>query len=128
MPAELTVIGNEWPNPVSSCGQPYTDRFQEMFPQIGIPLYVAFDPNSPDITTATATLRRGSTSLPACVVTGASYTNSDPAQQNLGRSILNGYNSLYVVPRDPLTLNATYTLTVTTNLGTATTTVRVGNG
>lgn len=126
LPGELTVIGNEWPSPVSSCGTVYTERFKDMFPQIGIPLYVAFDPDGPPITTATATVKRGSTTLPSCVVTGASYTNPNASEQALGRSILNAHNSMYVVPRDPLALNTTYTLTVTTNLGSVSTTVRVG--
>lgn len=127
LPAELTVIGNEWPSPVSSCGRAFTDRFDQMFPQIGIPLYVAFDPNSADITTASATFKRGSTVLPSCVVTGASYTNPDANAQALGRSILNYYNAMYVVPLDPLALNTAYSLSVTTNLGAVTTSIRVGS-
>lgn len=124
---EFTVIAREWPNPVSSCGSSYTTEYEQMFPEIGMPLYVAFDPNAADITTATATFKRGSTTLPSCVVTGASYTNPNAADQSLGRTILNAYNSLYVVPRNPLALNTTYTLSVTTNLGTFSTNVRVGS-
>ncbi|WP_405427348.1 cell wall-binding repeat-containing protein [Micromonospora sp. NBC_00617] len=127
LPAELTVIGNEWPNPVSSCGRAYTDRFNQMFPQIGLPIYVAFDPNAADITTATATFKRGSTTLTSCVVTGATYTNPDADAQALGRNILNSHNAVYVVPLDPLALNTTYTLSVTTNRGSMSTSVRVGN-
>src|SRR5262249_27331320 len=115
------------PNPVTSCGATYIDRYNNSFPpNIGMPIYVEFDPNASDITSANATFKRGTTTLPSCVVTGTSYTNPDPNQQNLGRAILNSYNALFVVPRDPLSLSTTYSLTVNTNLGSLSTTVHVG--
>ncbi len=55
------------------------------------------------------------TPLEHCLFDETSYTNPDGSTQNTGRSILNGRDAIVLIPKQPLTFGATYTVSITAN-------------
>jgi hypothetical protein len=70
---------------------------------------------------------QGGTALESCVLTEATYSNPDPAWQNLGRAILNERDAVIMIPRAPLTPGASYTVSITANSRTFTWTFSVAS-
>lgn len=112
-PTTFTELAYEWPDPATACppawqGDPY--------PVAGLPLISSFGPNVSAITSASATLRRDGVLIPVCVVRETNYVNPEPSVQSLGRSILAYNHNVFTIPQRPL-LSGSYTLSVTTNVG-----------
>jgi uncharacterized protein YkwD len=55
----------------------------------------------------------GGTPLAHCVFGETTYVNPDPSQQSLGRAILDARDAVVLIPRDPLTPGAHYTVSLT---------------
>ena len=53
------------------------------------------------------------TLLEHCLFTESSYTNPDPAQQSAGRTILGRRDAVVLIPKNPLSLGVTYTVSMT---------------
>jgi putative cell wall-binding protein len=99
-----TYDGNEWPNPLATCSGYSAPT--------GLPILVSLGPRQGAVTSATATLRSGGTTLPVCVVTESSYTSSDASAATVGRAILARNHTVVVVPKAPLKKATTYEVTV----------------
>jgi hypothetical protein len=67
----------------------------------------------PDITAAS--LLEDGQPIQHCVVDADSYTNPDPAAQQLGRGLMETWRFGVVIPRDALEVGSTYTVSVTAN-------------
>jgi len=104
----LTSSGHEWPSPLTGCPGFGTSA--------GLPLIVQF-PSPEALVNATLT-RQAVGDLELCRFDGTSYTNPDPAAQDVGRITLSIRNAAILVPRAPLVRGATYIVTVTTSVRT----------
>ncbi len=101
LPAALGTFFGEWPNPLSGCpgyglptGEPITLQFDSRF--------------SPKLTGFTVT--RNGIQVETCGIDSASYVNESESVQNIGRA--NMWDSILLIPREPLTPGAVYTVTV----------------
>lgn len=117
-PLTLTALEYESPDPASGC--PAAFHTDPIYPTAGLPLITSFGPSVSAITSASAVLTRNGSPLSVCVVRESNYVNADPGAQALGRAILGWNHHVFTIPKDPLT-SGSYTLTVTTNVGTAST-------
>ncbi|HLZ09775.1 MAG TPA: CAP domain-containing protein [Chloroflexota bacterium] len=102
--------GGELPDPLTACPG-YTVP-------VGLPLIVQFA--GPPAQATSYSVSEGGTSLAACAFDQTGYTNPDPGQQSVARSILAQGNAVVVIPREPLQPGQTYTVTVTTTTQLAT--------
>ncbi|RMF41613.1 MAG: CAP domain-containing protein, partial [Anaerolineae bacterium] len=96
------------PDPLSACSG-YT------LPT-GAPIYLMLGPGwtiTPTVTTSSLT--DGSTALPHCVLSSATYTNPDATLQQLGRTILRAYDAVVLIPKDPLIPGTQYSVALTIN-------------
>lgn len=94
---------DEYPSPLTSCPG-YTAP-------AGLPILVQFgaDAVMPPLVASRIFDRSGP--LEHCVFDGASYRNSDPIQERLGRTILASRHALVLIPRKPLS-NGAYRVVV----------------
>ncbi|HNT24967.1 MAG TPA: CAP domain-containing protein [Anaerolineales bacterium] len=99
--------GGETPDPLSACPSYTTPS--------GPPIIVQFGSGFTSVNVTAHTFRQGATSLEHCIYTETSYTNPDPQQQALGRSFLSGHDAVVIIPRNPLTPGASYTVSLTAN-------------
>jgi hypothetical protein len=88
--------GGETPDPLSGTG--WTNP-------VGLPIIVQFQ-DVPSITESHVTL--DGVDLPHIVITETTYSNVDPAAQQLGRSVLAGRHAIIIFPRTPLEGGRTY--------------------
>lgn len=103
----LTAHGGEYPSPLTSCPDYRSPS--------GLPIILQLGPGDRTPTVTASAFLQGSTSLPHCVFDETSYVNPDPAQQALGRSILDSRDAVVVIPRSPLTPGTRYTVSITAN-------------
>jgi len=99
---------NEVPDPLTSCPG-YT-------PPVGPPIYLLLGPGwsvTPNVTASS--LKQGNITLEHCIIDSSTYTNPDSGNQDLGRSILAMRHAVVLLPRQPLTAGATYTVSITVN-------------
>ncbi len=99
---------NESPDPLTSCPGYSTP--------VGPPIYLLLGPGSsvtPNVTASS--LKQGNTTLEHCMIDSSTYTNPDSASQDLGRAILAMRDAVVLLPRQPLTAGATYTVSITAN-------------
>lgn len=102
-----TYSGSDVPNPLSSPG---CAGYQ------GLPilLQVGDGSNSVSFTTANPTLfRNGGSPLMHCVFHEASYVGGSSADTDLGRVLLDTRDAIVLIPKDPLTPGAIYTVAIT---------------
>ncbi len=99
--------GGETPDPLSACPG-YTAPS-------GPPVIVQFGSGFTSVNVTAHTFKQGTTNLEHCIYTETSYTHPDPQQQALGRSFLSGRDALVIIPRQPLTPGAAYTVSLTAN-------------
>jgi hypothetical protein len=55
------------------------------------------------------------TPLEHCVFDETTYINPDSGTQSTGRNVLNARDAIVLIPRNPLTVGATYQMSTTTN-------------
>jgi hypothetical protein len=101
----LTSYGREWPSPIKSC--------PGFGANAGLPLIVML-PDAERV--INAGLSRRSEDVEVCSFDGTTYTNPEPAAQEVGRTTLANRNAIVVVPRNPLASGSTYTVTVNTSV------------
>lgn len=95
--------GNEAPDPTAPCPGYGAGS--------GLPLFMMLGPGAHPGVRSTSLLRDGE-SLPHCVVTAESYTNDDPALETLGRSLLDGFGAVIIIPEEGLRASSSYSVTV----------------
>ena len=103
----LTRHWGEYPSPLTSCPGYSAPS--------GLPIILQIGPGNlvPNVTSHS--FMRGSAPLDHCVFDETNYANPDSSQQSLGRSILDFRDAIVLVPRDPLTPGASYTVSITAN-------------
>ncbi len=99
--------GGETPDPLSACPG-YTAPS-------GPPVIVQFGTGFTPVNVTDHSFQQGATPLEHCLYTETSYTHPDPQQQALGRSFLSGRDALVIIPRQPLTPGASYTVSLIAN-------------
>jgi hypothetical protein len=99
--------GGETPDPLSACPGYTTPS--------GPPIVIQFGYGFTSVNIIAHTFQQGATSLEHCLYTEASYTNPDPQQQALGRSFLSSRDAVVIIPRNPLTPGASYTVSLAAN-------------
>ncbi len=102
-----SFAGGEWPDPLASC--------PGYAAPAGLPLILQIGPGNLTPTVTEHSLMQDTTPLEHCLFDETSYTNPDGSTQNTGRSILNGRDAIVLIPKQPLTSGATYTVSITTN-------------
>lgn len=115
----LTSHLGEYPDPLTSCPG-YT------LPA-GLPVILQLGDGGVTPNVTTHTFSQGSTPLEHCVFDETNYTNPDSGWQELGRGILDARDAIVLVPRQPLTPGAGYTVSITVNGQTYTWTFSVGD-
>ncbi len=99
--------GGEYPDPLASCAGYSTPTGLPIILEVG-------SGNLTPLVTASSFSQNGS-ALPHCVYTEATYSNPDPSQQSLVRSILGARDAVVLIPRTPLTPGAAYNVALTVN-------------
>lgn len=103
----LTYPGGEYPDPLGPC--------EGYAAPTGTPLLLLFDTDQELIDARfTDDLGHG---LEACAFDRHSYTNPDPAAQDVGRQALASRNAAVVIPRAPLEQDRRYHVEVATSAG-----------
>ncbi|KAA3661155.1 MAG: CAP domain-containing protein [Chloroflexi bacterium] len=97
--------GNEWPDPLTSCPGYVSPS--------GPPLMIQLGSGSitPNITASS--FKSSSGDLEHCVYDETNYVNSGAYEQNLGRLILNSRDAIVMMPKNPLDVGETYTVSLT---------------
>jgi hypothetical protein len=103
----LTLHWGEYPSPLSSCAG-YT------LPS-GLPIILQIGPGdvTPDV--AASSFKENGVEVDHCVFDETNYINPDPAAQDLARLILGARDAIVLVPKNPLTPGAAYSVSITTN-------------
>jgi hypothetical protein len=97
----------EWPDPILSC--PGYAR------PSGSPIILMLGTGSTTPQVANHRLALGDQVVETCLFDETSYSNPDAYAQKIGRQILDASDAIVIIPRQPLTADATYTAQVTTN-------------
>jgi len=103
----LAYFWGEYPDPLTSCSGYSAPTGLPVILQIGSGNL------SPNVTASS--LNQGGTSLEHCVFDENSYSNPNGAWQSLGRGILDARDAVVLIPREPLTPGASYTVSITVN-------------
>lgn len=102
-----TFLGNEFPDPLSSCPG-YTAP-------TGLPIIVQLGTGTLTPQVTAHAFRQGTVELPHCLFDETTYVHPDPTFQSWGRAILNARDAVILIPRDPLEPGAHYTVSLTVN-------------
>lgn len=97
----------EWPDPVGSC--PGYAR------PTGAPIIVQLGDGSLTPSVSSFTLSTGGKAVDACLFDETSYRNADSYAQGVGRTVLGEQDAVVILPRQPLTADAEYTVQLVTN-------------
>jgi hypothetical protein len=103
----LRSLANDFPDPLSSC--PGFTR------PAGLPIYLLLGGGSVTPQVTASALLEGATPVPFCTFDETNYTNADASYQALGRLTLDSRDAIVIIPRNPLTAGAIYTVTVAAN-------------
>ncbi len=96
----------EWPDPIAGC-----EGFRT---PTGLPITLELGAGvSPNLISHSLT-ERGREKVD-CAFTGSTYQNPDSTQQAWGRSILDAYGAVVIIPQEPLTPGARYTVRANVN-------------
>jgi len=101
----LTLHWGEYPSPLTSCPG-YSSPS-------GLPIILQIGPGNLTPNVTSHLFMQGSTPLEHCVFDETSYSNPDSSQQSLGRGILDSRDAIILIPRNPLTPGASYTVSIT---------------
>ncbi|WP_376789971.1 CAP domain-containing protein [Thermoflexus sp.] len=96
----------EYPDPLASCGYSAPT---------GLPILLLLGTGSLTPSVNGHALWRDGAPVEHCVFDETTYRNPDPAQQSLGRAILDGRDAVVLIPRDPLHPGSRYTVSLTVN-------------
>jgi hypothetical protein len=98
--------GFEWPDPLTHCG--YTAP-------AGAPIMLQLGSGALTPQVTGHSLHNGDAPLAHCVFDETTFTHPDPSQQNSGRLILNNQDAIVMMPRNPLIMGETYSVSLTVN-------------
>jgi Cysteine-rich secretory protein family len=102
--------GSEYPNPLSAC-----PGFRE---PVGLPIYILR--GKPTELSEASVVDDQGISQQLCVLSALTYRNpQDPDAQHLGRSVLDSYGAVVVIPRSPLKYGHAYNVRARTSDGQA---------
>ncbi len=90
----LEGASGEWPDPLSSCPG-YAEP-------TGLPISLQTAYFRPVKMESFSLIRSDGAKLDACPIDAASYVNPDPQTQKRGRSILESFGAVILIPREPL--------------------------
>ena len=101
----LNLYWGEYPDPLSSCPGYAAPS--------GLPVILQVGPGDriPEINSHS--FKRGSQSLESCIFSESTYVNPDAMAQDLGRAVLAERDAVVLIPREPLTPGATYSVSIT---------------
>lgn len=97
----------EWPDPLKSCAG-YSRP-------TGAPILLQLGDGSLTPNVTGYALTRDGQPLEACLFDETSYTNPNAFEQQTGRTILGERDAVILLPRQPLTINQTYTVQIFAN-------------
>jgi outer membrane biosynthesis protein TonB len=100
----------EWPNPYASCPGYSSPTGPAIILQLGD------GSKTPKVTSHI--IAKGDQPLESCIFDETSYFNSNAYQQLVGRQILDLQDAIVIIPRNPLPINETYNVRVSTTEGT----------
>jgi hypothetical protein len=107
-----SYTGSESPDPLASCAGYTAPSGLPIILQLGAGNAIAFGGASP---VTAFSFKQGAATLESCEFDENKYQNPDSNSQNLGRAVLSTRDAIVIVPRNPLTPGATYTVSVTAN-------------
>jgi uncharacterized protein YkwD len=108
----LSYGGSEAPDPLTSCSG-YTAPS-------GPPIILQLGSGSVTPSVTAHSFSRGATALEHCIFDETNYYNPNSSYQSLGRAVLNARDAIVIMPRQPLSVGQSYTVSITAN-GTTTT-------
>lgn len=103
-------IGHYWgeyPDPLMSCPGYETPT--------GLPIILQIGSGELTPVVNSYAFKHGSQSMESCVFSEATYANPNSDEQDLARAILAERDAIVLIPRDPLTPGANYTVSITVN-------------
>lgn len=103
----LSYNGSEFPNPLTSCAGYSAPS--------GPPIYLFLGNGSVTPQVTAHSFRQGNQFLDHCLFDETSYANPNRSIQDLGRWALGSRDAVVLMPRQPLSPGATYTVSITTN-------------
>jgi hypothetical protein len=101
----LRSVSGEWPDPLASC--------PGYIQPSGLPITLQLGWGTNPVISNESILRDGK-SVEHCVFSGSNYRNPDPSIQGWGRTTLNSFGAITLIPREPLVSGASYTVSITT--------------
>jgi uncharacterized protein YkwD len=107
MIVSLTTHFSEYPNPLSSCPGYSVPS--------GLPIILQIGSGSDVPRVSNHSFTSEGKSLEHCVFDETNYSNPDRGAQDLARNILNARDAVVLIPKDPLQLGVTYTVSITVN-------------
>lgn len=103
----LSYPGGESPDPLTSCPGYSVPTGPPIILQLGT------GGITPNVTAHS--FSRSGVPLDHCLFTETTYTNPDPSQQSLGRTVLGARDAIVVMPRSPLVAGHQYSVSITVN-------------
>ena len=100
-------IGDYWgeyPDPLTSCPGYRAPS--------GLPIILQVGAGNRTPVVGAHTLMRGKTLMDSCVFTESTYDHPDRVARDLGRAILDQRDAIILIPREPLTPGASYTVVI----------------
>jgi cardiolipin synthase A/B len=99
--------GEEWPDPLTSC--------PGYSAPTGLPIILQIGPGNVTPAVTAHALLQDTTLLEHCLFDETSYINPTESTRTTGRNILNSRDAIVLIPKQPLTPGATYTVSITAN-------------
>lgn len=97
----------EFPNPLANCPD-----YQK---PTGPPIILQIGPGDQTPRVTSHSFRKGEMELDHCLYDETTYVNSVPYEQDLGRLILDERDAIVIMPRQPLEMETTYTVSIVVN-------------
>lgn len=97
----------EYPNPLANCPD-----YQK---PTGPPIILQIGPGDQTPRITSHSFRKGDMELDHCLYDETTYINSAPYEQELGRVILDERDAIILMPRQPLEMETTYTVSIVVN-------------
>jgi hypothetical protein len=113
----LTQYAGEIPDPLTSC--PGYDH------PAGLPIMLQLGSGNITPQVSATSLFENGVPIAHCTIDETNYSNPTASHQSLGRNLLNAGDAVVILPRNPLTPGALYTVSITANGATHTWSFRV---
>ena len=100
----VEYTGGEIPDPLTHCG--YTAPS-------GAPVFLILGDGTGEQTLSAHSLKQDGVDIPHCAFDYKNYTNPTPTRQRGGRDVLDYYDTVVIIPLDPLVQGSIYTASMT---------------